>query len=471
MSNRSRWPLIWVVAILPLLGWWITGLFDLDEGFYGAVVGEMNRRHEWITPYFNGQPWFEKPILLYWLAKPTIGLLGPDLGARLPSVLCAIGVLVLVAWFVKRHFDEAISQMSVLVLASSLLFVAIGRMMMTDMPLVLCLTAAFFTFWESLKGQHKMRLWTGLALGFGVLAKGPVALILFGIVMVWMWARHPELRKGFRGSWPLAFVVLIASISLWYVPAYLVNGQTFVQKFLIEQNVGRFTGGDAAHTWDGLQNYFYYIPILLLGMIPWSFWIPKAMLKRDGIEAELRSYLITWSVVIFIFFTVSGAKLMHYVLPMFPAMAILIAAHLHSAKVQKFALAWTIAMAFIANAGFILWYRTTAQDEAHSLARFVSANAGSDSVALYQFSRRQTSRGTGEAKLQETTLPSLLLYLNRTATDTDDPQEILKLQRPVWVLTRTDRIFGVLKPGVRIETLDPGLGWKNFKLWRLVDDP
>ena len=66
--------LVFLFACLPLFGWWMTGLFDVDEGFYGAVVAEMNRRHEWITPYFNGHPWFEKPILLYWLAKPCMML-------------------------------------------------------------------------------------------------------------------------------------------------------------------------------------------------------------------------------------------------------------------------------------------------------------------------------------------------------------------------------------------------------------
>jgi 4-amino-4-deoxy-L-arabinose transferase-like glycosyltransferase len=72
-------------ACLPLFGWWMTGLFDVDEGFYGAVVAEMNRRHEWITPFFNGQPWFEKPILVYWLAKPCMMLFGPNFGPRLPA--------------------------------------------------------------------------------------------------------------------------------------------------------------------------------------------------------------------------------------------------------------------------------------------------------------------------------------------------------------------------------------------------
>ena len=77
----------WFFAALPLVGTWLYGLFDLDEGFYAAVTREMIIRGEWITPYYNGAPWFEKPILLYWLAKVTVMVFG-DFGARLPSILC-----------------------------------------------------------------------------------------------------------------------------------------------------------------------------------------------------------------------------------------------------------------------------------------------------------------------------------------------------------------------------------------------
>ncbi|HSH93336.1 MAG TPA: glycosyltransferase family 39 protein, partial [Roseimicrobium sp.] len=440
MSDRSRWYLIWIIAILPLIGWWTTGLFDLDEGFYGAVTAEMNRRGEWITPYFNGQPWFEKPILVYWLGKPSLWLFGPDFGPRFPSVLCAIATLAIVAWFAKRHFSDAVAQMAILILGSSLLFVAIGRMMMTDMPLVLCLTAAFCTFWESLGGSSRWRIWTGLALGIGVLAKGPVALLLFGIVMVWMFSRHKELRPKFRGSWLPAFAAMVAAISTWYLPAYLVNGQTFVQKFLIEQNLGRFSGGDAAHTLDGPKNYFFFVPFLLLGMLPWSLWIPKVFRSREGIDPELRSWLITWAVTVFVFFTISGAKLMHYIVPMFPAVALLVAAQLHTGRARKGAIAWTFAIAVIANVGFPLWYQSTSQNEAHALTRYVRDHAAGNRVAFYQLTRRGESRGTGGLQLQETSLPSLMLYLNGTAEDTDNLDQLITGPKPVWIITRDDRI-------------------------------
>src|SRR5258708_5134076 len=116
-------------ACLPLFGWWMTGLFDVDEGFYGAVVAEMNRRGEWITPFFNGHPWFEKPILLYWLAKPCMMLFGPDFGPRLPSVLCTIGLFVVCGWFMKRRYGASAQSLTIFCLGSSVLILGLGRLM------------------------------------------------------------------------------------------------------------------------------------------------------------------------------------------------------------------------------------------------------------------------------------------------------------------------------------------------------
>ncbi|MCC7103416.1 MAG: glycosyltransferase family 39 protein, partial [Fimbriimonadaceae bacterium] len=143
-----RW-LVWLLCGLPLCGYWLTGLFDLDEGFYGAISREMLRRGDWITPHYNGAPWFEKPILVYWLAAPSIAVFGEDFGPRLPSVLCAIGLYWLTWRMVRRDYDELAANLAALMLASSLLVVACSRQLMTDMPLVLAEMAASYSFWRS----------------------------------------------------------------------------------------------------------------------------------------------------------------------------------------------------------------------------------------------------------------------------------------------------------------------------------
>jgi len=453
VSSRRRWIIVWVLACLPLMGWWLYGLFDVDEGFYGAVVAEMNRRGEWITPYYNGKAWFEKPILLYWLAKPCLALFGDMIGPRLPSILTTLGTYGAVAWFANRRLGATVAQLSVLFLASSLLVVGTGRMMLTDLPLLLSLTAAMLTFWESLVGRPSYRVWTAAWLGIGVLSKGPVALILFAIIAGWTYWREKELRPAFRGYWVHGTVVVVLIIGSWYIPAYLVNGQVFVQKFLVEQNIGRFTGGDAAHTLGGVQSLVLYVPILFLGMFPWSVYLWKAWPRRSPRpneatescleEGQLVRYLASWAAVIFIFFTISGAKLPHYILPVIPPLAILVAVDVvkrtPDPKKWFYAAGVTcLMMTVVANAVFLWWYGASGQKEVHAIVRYVRNEGGA--VAIYQMGRRNKDLGTGKLKLQETSLPSLLMYLDSTAIDTDDFNEILRTKAPVWIVTREGRI-------------------------------
>ena len=477
---------MWFFAILPLLGWWLYGLFDVDEGFYGAVTAEMNRRGEWITPFYNGQPWFEKPILLYWLAKPSLMLFGNMVGPRIPSILTTIGTYAIVAWFAKRRFGDLTSQIATLILASSLLVVGTGRMMMTDLPLLLCLTAALLTFWESLVSDAKWRLATAALLGLGVLAKGPVALILFSIIAGWTYWREPNLRSAFRGYWLPGTAILIAVMAAWYVPAYLANGQLFVQKFLIEQNIGRFTGGDAAHTLPGISGLLtgigMYVGVLLLGMMPWSLFIWRSWpLRKKASTDELCSnqvmerYLATWAAVVFIFFAISGAKLVHYLLPVFPPLAILVAkdAVTRSLKPERWRLAGIaccVGMFLISNGVFLWWFRASGQAEVQALAGYVKKEGGP--VAIYQMGRRNKDLGTGKPKLQETSLPSLLMYLDATALDTDDITEIAKAKLPIWIITRDNRIqptdfITVQKMGHQLVEQRPPVKQDAFKLYRI----
>ncbi|AIE85319.1 glycosyl transferase family protein [Fimbriimonas ginsengisoli Gsoil 348] len=474
--------MVWLFALLPLLGWWAYGLLDLDEGFYGAITAEMNRRGEWITPFYNGKPWFEKPILLYWLAKPSLALFGDLIGPRLPSVLCTFGTYLVVAWFARKRFGVAAAQLAVLILAGSLLVVGAGRMMLTDPPLVLCLTAAMLTFWESLVENPRWRIATAALIGLAILAKGPVAAILFLLIAGWTYWREPTLRPRFRGYWLAGGACMLLIIASWYVPAYLANGKLFVDKFLIEQNIGRFTGGDAAHTL-GIASLPLYVPILFLGMIPWSIWIwgawprwpqtpaPDSPVAQEDLGDASRRYLAAWGAIVFVFFSISGAKLPHYILPVFPPFAILVGIYLQDrAWAYRLGLAMCAAMCLIANGVFIAWYRISGQAEAHALIRYVR-QAGGD-VALYQLGRRNKELGTGKPKLQETSLPSLLLYLDKNALDTDNFGEILSHRGPILVFTRANRVriedfATAAKAGRRLEELFPTVKLENFKLYRV----
>jgi len=434
---QLRWPWLLIVAALPLLGWWTTGLFDLDEGFYGAAASEMLRRGEWITPYYAGSPWFEKPILVYWTAIPALAIFGDQVGPRLPSVLASIGVMAMVYRFGRRHLTTETGHLAVLVLAGSLLFAAAGQMMLTDALLLLCLTGAYTEFWNSLQ-DPKHRKWFGLWLGLSVLAKGPVGILLFIPIALWTYFRRPESRPGFRGGWLPAAGLFAVAVCSWYVPAYLQNGQTFVQKFLIEQNLNRFLGGDEAHTVREPYMYLFFVAILLIGMFPWSLWLPKAwVLKRD--RSPVEAYLACWAAVVFLFFTFSGAKLVHYILPCFPPLALIVAnAISDKRRAETGAAIWVGVLAILLWIGFPIYYQSSGQAEAHAKVRTLNGTDGS--AALYQIGRRERDKGTGGTRLRETSLPSLRLYLKRDAENVESLDELLALPMPVHVFTRANRI-------------------------------
>jgi 4-amino-4-deoxy-L-arabinose transferase-like glycosyltransferase len=439
-----------LIATAPLLGFWLYGLFDIDEGYYAAVTAEMNRRGEWITPFYNGQPWFEKPILLYWAAKPSVALFGEMLGPRLPNVLAGIGLLGLIAWFARRRVSETVALRSVAVMGTSLLFVLPFRMMLTDPLMVLSLSGAMLLFWESLVGDRRWRLLAAALLGVSVLAKGPVGGVFFIVVAAFTYWRERDLRPAYRGHWLLGTLIFAAVVALWYLPAYLANPQVFVQQFLIEQNIGRFAGGDEAHKITGIVGWIFYIPVLFLGMLPWSVWLPRAWPWRSRGLAPvdaLARYLVRWAVIVFVFFTLSGSKLPHYILPLLPPLALLLGMHLgsreRSAAGSRFPLPFWVpllagVLTMLVNYAGMTYYEASGHRELHEMVRYARRHGGNH--AMYQMSRRQADLGTGRPELQDTAQPSILFYLNNNALDAESFDDLLSAPKPLWVVTRRGRL-------------------------------
>ena len=471
--NWRTWALV-LACTLPFVGFWATGLTDLDEGFYGAVVSDMVRRGDWITPTLNGQPWFEKPILIYWLAVPSVSLFGEAVGPRLPSVLCMLATAFVLFRFLRRRFAVDVARVATAAYCGSLLVVGVGRLMLTDAPLVLALTMAFTTFWDSLTGNPKMRLWTAVALGFAVLAKGPVAGLLFILVAAVTYWRMPDLRKGFRGHWLTGLALFAIVVGAWYVPCYMANGQTFVQDFLIDQNLGRFSGGDVAHAVPWWSHPVYYPAVLFLAAMPWSWWALKAdWFKRP--EDRLRRYLWIWALVVLGFFTASGTKLPHYALPaVAPLVVLTVLAAMerreHGSTPDfwlKAALVWSALVGVFATTALQIDYQNRFA-EAHALTRYVRGQEGS--VVFFRIGRADSDVGIS-ASLNEGAHPSALFYLNREATLTDDVGEVLGLEGRVWLITRTGRLNPNLetlaRSGLRVHREQTPVKQERYELWRL----
>lgn len=434
------WAQTWAFLILPFLGFWAYGLTDLDEGFYGAVVREMNRRGEWITPYYNGLPWYEKPVLLYWAAKPSLTLFGEAIGPRLPSVLASLALIALTLRFSARLRNPAVGQRAALILASSALFVAPGRMMLVDPLLNLCVAGGFFAFFDSLENPNR-RWIAGLCLGLGALAKGPVAFILFfgALAIFAFWERRKGEALDLRGGWLGFAAAASVAVASWYVPAYLASPKQFVQKFLIEQNLNRFVGDDSAHN-IGIVGLPLFILVVLVGMVPYSWFAAKTR-PSDRFER----FLASWAIWVIAFFTLSGTKLPHYVLPATVPVAILAAIRLTPEdqreplpilKLWRYALGALIVFA-LCQVGFNYMYAND-NAELHRIARFVKAQGGD--VAAYQMPRREKDLGTLKPELKETSHPSLPFVLDRVVIEAESLDALERRGADLWILTRPNRI-------------------------------
>lgn len=475
---RGRWDwkkcALVVACVFPFLGYWSTGLTDLDEGFYGAVVANMLRTGDWITPHYNGAPWFEKPILTYWLAAPSVMLFGEDFGPRLPSVACTILTALVLYRFFRRHLGVERARVIATAYCGSLLVVGVGHMLMTDAPFVLALTIALTTFYDSITGSPERRSWSAVALGFAVLAKGPVAGLFLLLIAGVTYGRIKELRPNFKGHWLIGSALFALVVGAWYVPCYLQNGDVFVQKFLIEQNLGRFGGGDKAHGVPWWSHPIYFPLEIFFALMPWSFWAMRAQWFRQE-AGPLTRYLWNWGMVVLVFFTVSGTKLPHYVLPaMAPFTAITVMAVLERRKQVegsdfwlKSAVAWCMVVGAFATVVFQIDYQKRFQ-EIHSIARRLKTEKGS----VVQFRTSRSGESDSPTAINDTTHPSFFFYLGREGVLTNEVNDMAALDGTVWVVTRRGRmdeetIYQLVLSGFDPRPFSVDLDLEKFEVWRL----
>jgi hypothetical protein len=205
---------------------------------------------------------------------------------------------------------------------------------------------------------------------------------------------------------------------------------------------------------------------------------------RSGSElAACERYLATWAGVVLIFFTVSGAKLPHYILPAVPPLAILVGLRLNGRWALRSMALVCCAVACLADGAFVWWYgdhpltvfgrvlQPSAQVELHAYARYLAVQGGH--VALYQMSRRQHDRGTGTTQLQETSQPSFLYYFDGDVLDTDSFGTILKSSIPVWIVTRSNRMspddfVAARNAGFELQQVHVAIPEANYRLYRLA---
>lgn len=313
---------------LPLLG--------PDEPRYAQVAREMYESGDWITPRLAGLHWFEKPALTYWLAAAGYTLFGvSEFAARCGvAVLASVSVLLLY-WFGRRVHSARYGYLSAATLLTCGLWPGFARGATFDLPLSACLALALVCFfvWEQQADEPNRSdaLWWLFcgALGLAVLAKGLVGLVLpvaiagLYLLLTWRWRIVLRPRLLVAGT-----LLLLGVAALWYGPMLARHGQEFVDEFFVRHHFQRYTSNKYKHP----QPFYFFFLVVLAGSFPWLPFLLASVLRvlRAGPSRmrepaqRLRLFLWLWVLVPLLFFSFSGSKLPGYILPVFPALALLI---------------------------------------------------------------------------------------------------------------------------------------------------
>ncbi|GFO55901.1 glycosyl transferase [Geomonas sp. Red276] len=301
-------------------------LIDPDEGRYIEIPREMLVRGDFVTPILNHVKYFEKPPLHYWLNVISLKIFGEsELAARVPGTLCGLLTVLLTYWVGRRLFSRRSGLLAAIILGTSVGFVIQSRINFTDMTLTFCLTGAFIFFMLAARegyprqGLHYYLFYAFM--GLAVLAKGLIGIVLPGAVifMYMLLTRRWRLLKEMRI--PTGTIVFLAVCAPWFVLVSLRNPE-FAHFFFIHEHFERFLT-KVHHRY---QPLWFFVPVLLGTMLPWSLFIPAALKSgwRERKSDPEKLFLFLWAVIIFAFFSKSNSKLIPYILPVFPPLALLI---------------------------------------------------------------------------------------------------------------------------------------------------
>ena len=308
------------MLLLYLLRLGGVGFLGPDEPRYASIGREMARSGDWITPRLDGQPWFEKPPLTYWLtATGHLAGLPDEWAARLPEALISAAFLVFFYFTLAREFTPRMALAATAILATSAGWMAYSFAALTDLPMSAALGAAMLV----MLFDPRRAVLAGVLLGLSILGKGFVPVVL--IAPLFLFARGKRLVT-------LASAAIVAAP--WFLLCWLRNGNAFWDDFFWKQHVARFLTPSLEH----VQPFWYYVPVFLAGLFPWT---PlAALLAQRRLYSDRRVFLLAaWVLYGIIFFSVARNKLPGYLLPLFPALAIVLAAAFDTARFK----AWWLA--------------------------------------------------------------------------------------------------------------------------------
>jgi 4-amino-4-deoxy-L-arabinose transferase-like glycosyltransferase len=352
--------LLAVCGFLFFYGLGAFGLLGADEPRYAQVAREMLDRRDWVTPTLEGKPWLEKPPLYYWQAMLAYelgrGLLWNNRGvdertARLPGAVDAF-LLVAAIYFFLRRLRPGTELDGALIASSCAGAIGFARAASTDMPLTATFGIALLGWyaWYEQKRRLDLAIFY-FFLGLGMLAKGPVAPALAALILLVFAAAKHEWGVVWRTIWFPGVVLFLAVALPWYIAVEKRNPE-FFRVFILQHNLARFSTNVYHHP----QPFWFYVPVFLLGVMPWVTWLLASVTERaqsiwrerqEAIRSPEDSwvvFLLIWMIVPVIFFSASQSKLPGYILPAVPGAALLVTDYLRVRREESLRISLPLAV-------------------------------------------------------------------------------------------------------------------------------
>jgi 4-amino-4-deoxy-L-arabinose transferase-like glycosyltransferase len=412
-----------LLSFLPFLGSY--GIIDPSDGLYAEGAREMVQSGNFLTPHFNFTPFYEKPILIYWLISAGYKIFGvSEFAARLPASLSGVLTAIAIYLFAAKYLGRRCAKICALVLLANPLFLVVGHLALTDMPLTCLATVAILSFFhaqELASSKSKLYIWLSyMCLALTMLLKGPVIIIVVALALAVYQAalRWIEPGREERNYWQVAMgyqpilgvAIVLCVAAPWFIAENAATNGQFIQEFFFRQNFGRLSGA-VNHT----EPFWFYIPIVLGAFLPWTLFAPyavpftKKLLRKRKILSSRQRLLIlclSWMLVNYGIFSGIRTKLPTYILPAVPLTCVFIGAAISAFlrkspsprksrslrepwslknKLVPILTVWTLVIAMCVPAGIIHVYNGKHAD----LRRIVESAPSSNLATLW----RDTSSG------------------------------------------------------------------------------
>lgn len=314
-------------------------LMEPDEGRYAEIPREMIATGNYITPMLNYVKYFEKPVFLYWMNAASFHIFGQnEFAARVGVALCALAGALTTAMLGSFIYGRIAGFLAGVVTATSLLYFAIGTINITDMPLSFFLTLAFASFYAAhVKEEKKYYLLFYFASAMALLTKGLIGVVLPGAVIFFYILATRQWKLFYKPLYLPGLILFFAVSVPWF---YLVcrDNPDFFRFFFIQEHFLRY----ATKMHHRYEPFWFFIPMIPAGMIPWTAFLPPLFSKKSVVrspktpeEKRAAIYLLLWFSVIFLFFSFSDSKLIPYIIPCIPPLAILIGADIFRMATDK----------------------------------------------------------------------------------------------------------------------------------------